>query len=88
MMTKRAAKLKAEIERWGQKSYAELVVIDYPHVYSVGKAGEPDWYEVEAVLLEKNDHYVHVSVAVSDGGLSNFVPKSSSVIAYRDAKSG
>jgi hypothetical protein len=85
-MTKLAARLRAEIDRWGHKSYAELLAIEYPHVYSAGKRDEADWYEVEVVLLEKNEQYVHVAVAVSDGGLSSFLPKSSSVIAYREAK--
>lgn len=84
-MAKLAAKLRAEMERWGQKSYAELLAIEYPHAYSVGKTGEPGCYEVEAVLLEKNDEYVHVAIAVSHGGLSAFFPKASSVIAYRNA---
>jgi hypothetical protein len=43
-MTKLAAKLRAEMERWGQKSYAELLAIEYPHAYSVGKTGEPGCY--------------------------------------------
>ncbi len=83
-MTKLAAKLREEMEQWGQRSYAELVAIEYPHTYSVGKPGEPDWYEVEADLLEKNEQYVQVSIAVSDGGMRTFFPKSFSVIAYRN----
>ena len=84
MMTKLAEQLKVEMEEWGQKSYAQLVAIEYPHVYSVEKRGAPDVYKVEATLLEDNDEYIHVSVAVSRGGLSAFFPKASSVIVYRN----
>jgi hypothetical protein len=76
------AKVKEEAEQWGRKTYPELASIKYPHTYCVGKEGTPDAYQVEVVLLEKNDRYIHVAIAVSNGGLSSFFPKSESVIVY------
>jgi hypothetical protein len=79
-------RLKKEEEIWNNKSYQELVSLTYPVVYEREKRGEPGWYEVEITLLEKNDQYVHIGVAVSSGGLSSFLPKSTSVIVYATKK--
>jgi hypothetical protein len=81
-----AEHLRAELTIWDKKSYSELLAIEYPHTYERGAHGEPDWYQVEAVLLERNDDYIHVSIAVDDGGLSTFFPKSYGVIAYADGR--
>jgi len=78
-----ADKLKNEIAIWEKKSYAEFLAIEYPYVYERGEEGDPDWCNVELVILEKNDEYVHVGIAVSDkSSWSSFFPKSTSVIAY------
>lgn len=75
-------KMKEEAEQWGRKAYRELAALNYPYIYNVGEKGSPDYYQVEVVLLEKNERYIQVSVAVSNGGLSSFFPKSESVVVY------
>lgn len=79
--------LDRELKVWEAKTYAELLAITYPHVYERGIYGESDWYGVELILLERNDKYAHISVAVSNGGLSSFFPKSTSFLAYADKDS-
>ena len=76
--------LESELKIWRRKTYLELLAIEYPYVYERGTPGEADSYEVELVLLERNDQHVHVSVAVSNRGLSAFFPKSGSFLAYAD----
>ena len=74
--------LDSELRIWKAKTYSELLAIKYPYTYERGITGEADSYEVEVDLLERNDQYVHLSVAVSNGGLSAFFPKSGSFLAY------
>jgi hypothetical protein len=62
-----------------------LLAIEYPHTYEKEIPGESDGYQVEVDLLERNDKYVHVLVAVSNGGLSSFFPKSADFLAYADS---
>ena len=76
--------LESELKIWRRKTYPELLAIEYPFAYEKGASGESDSYQVEVDLLECNDRYVHVSVAVSNGGLSDFFPKSGSFLAYAD----
>jgi hypothetical protein len=68
--------LESELRIWKTKSYPELLAVEFPYAYERGMPGESDCYQVELILLERNDQYVHVSVAVSNGGLSSFFPKS------------
>jgi len=86
-MASLSEQLDRELKVWETKTYPELLAIDYPHTYERGIPGEADSYQVEVVLLERNDKYVHVSVGVSNGGLSSFFPKSASVLAYADKDS-
>jgi hypothetical protein len=79
--------LDKEVKVWEAKTYTELLAIEYPRAYERGIAGETDCYQVEVDLLERNDKYVHVSVAVSNGGLSSFFPKSRDFLAYADDNS-
>jgi hypothetical protein len=81
-MSSLTEQLEKELSNWKTKTYPELLAIEYPHTYERGRAGEPDAYEVEVDLLERNDKYVHISVAVSDGGISSFFPKSDSFLVY------
>ena len=86
-MASLSEQLEIELRIWNAKSYQELLAIEYPYTYERGTTGEADWYEVELDLLERNDQYVHVSVAIDNGGLSAFFPKSCGVIAYADNRS-
>jgi len=83
-MASLSEQLDNELGVWEKKTYTELLAIEYPHAYERGIPGEADCYQVEVVLLERNDKYVHVSVAVSNGGLSSFFPKSGGVLAHAD----
>ena len=76
------SKLDDELKQWATKSYKELASMEYPHTYSRGVDGDPDWYEVEVDLLERNAEYIQLGVSVSAKGISSFLPKSSSIIVY------
>ncbi|HEX4005581.1 MAG TPA: hypothetical protein VHX60_05375 [Acidobacteriaceae bacterium] len=72
--------LDMEVRRWSSMScdevLAELRVRD---VYDLTEGSKR--YQVEAVLLENTTEYVHVSIAVDDGGLpDSFHPASQGVI--------
>ena len=76
--------LNEELQVWEAKTYSELLAIEFPHTYEKGIPGASDSYEVEVDLLERNDKYMHISVAVSNGGLSSFLPKSADFLTYAD----
>jgi hypothetical protein len=75
-------KLDNELNQWKKKAYGELVSMSYPHTYRRGVEGDPDSYEVEVDLLERNAEYVQLGIAVSRKGISSFLPKSSSIVVY------
>jgi hypothetical protein len=52
-MTTLDAKLRTEMKRWGQKSYAELAQLKYPQVYEVGTTGKPDWCKIEVCNMNQ-----------------------------------
>jgi hypothetical protein len=62
------AVLDAEIERWSDKSYEELLsVLSEVQVYEVEFDSRP--HQVEVELLENRPDYLHVSISVDDGAL-------------------
>ncbi len=73
-------RLRAEVVRWEQKSFRELEALRYPVTYDTGVPNEPSFYQTEVVFLEKTPEYIHLAVAVSDGGVSAFVPVTGDVI--------
>ncbi len=73
-------RLRVEVERWEQKSFQELEVLRYPVTYDTGVPKEPSFYQTEVTFLEKTREYIHLAVAVSDGGVSTFVPVTGDVI--------
>ena len=66
--------LNSEVKRWSAKSVDELIAeLPDVEVYAVVLDGKE--YQVEVDLLENNDKYVHVMVAVDDGTIpSSFRP--------------
>jgi len=78
-------KLVEQAERWGAHPYGELRIRAYPVIERFGTPGTSDFFQVEVTLLEHTDAYVHVSVAVDDGGLTAFVPVSTSVVVHARA---
>jgi hypothetical protein len=74
-----------EMEKYKNKSYEELIGLVEPIVYSQGSGN--NFYQVEVQILEKNDEYVHVSVAVDDGGLLRSIsPLSKSFIVHKSGR--
>ncbi len=74
-------RLRAEVARWARKGYGELAALTYPIVYDTGVATDASHYQTEVTLLERTADSIHVDVAVSDGGLSVFVPVNEGVVA-------
>jgi len=64
-----------------RRPYDYWVAGDYPVVFERSFQGEN--VQVEIVLLESNPEYVHISVAVDDGGLWAWFPPSFSAIIRR-----
>lgn len=73
-------RLRAEVREWAQKNFQELAALTYPVTYDTGVPNEPSFYQTEVSLLEKTPEYVHRAVAVSDAGLSAFVPVTDDVM--------
>jgi hypothetical protein len=68
--------LGRESADWNQKGYAELAGLSYPISYERRTEGDPNSYQVEVDLLEKNEQYVQIIISVDDGGISAFCPPS------------
>jgi len=60
--------LRIEVDHWATMRYPELRRFRYPIIARRGTAGKEGFYQVEVVLLEDTTDYLHVSVAVDDGG--------------------
>jgi hypothetical protein len=75
-------RLRAEVARWEQKSFVELSAQPFPLTYDVGSPGTPSFYQVEVTMLEGNAEFIHLAVAVSDVGLSAFVPVTGDAIVH------
>lgn len=67
--TKMRSLLRAEVAQWASRTYRELRQLSYPVTEAHGVPGAEHFYETEVVLLEANPEYVHLSVAVDDGGV-------------------
>lgn len=68
--------LRRKLERWSAKPFATLIAkLTDVAAYQVDG---PEPYQVEVQLLEQTPGYVHISIAVDDGGLSTFMPHSAS----------
>ena len=60
--------LKAELERWSSMSSGQLITeLKELQAYQVEDGNQ--MYQLEVLLLENTDAYVHVMVAVDDGSL-------------------
>ena len=75
--------LEKESADWNRKGYAELAGLTYPIAYERSSTEhDPNSYQVEVDLLEKNDQYVQIIVSVDDGGISAFCPPSRVLVAH------
>ena len=60
--------LDSEVRRWSAMSYGQLVSeLHEAQVYEL--EFESKQYQVEVELLENTEEYLHIMVAVDDGGL-------------------
>src|SRR5260370_22384430 len=77
--------LAREVDRWSTKPYETLKTeLRDVVAYSVGEGSES--YQVEVQLVESLSEYVHVSLAVDDGGWRAFLPLSASFLTYPDGR--
>ncbi len=76
--------LKLVIDEYSIKPFAELGEMVFPQIrtYTV----EQKAYQVEIDKLESTNEYIHISVGVSAGGISNYLPFSHSFLVYKDGK--
>jgi hypothetical protein len=76
--------LAQEVERWSNMPWEKLLrALQDTHDYQV-EVGAIH-YQVEVQLLENTEHYIHVSVAIDDGGLlSPMFPLSDSFVKKKD----
>jgi hypothetical protein len=77
--------LDREVGRWASKSYAELASLEGPVPYDNEGAGE-SFYQTEVTILERTAEYVHVSVAVDDGGWRAIMPLGTDFLVYKDGR--
>jgi len=68
--------LDAEVRKWSAKPCAELIAtLSHTQSYEIEFEGKK--YQVEIVLLESTNRYVHLSVGVDDGSIpASFRPLS------------
>lgn len=76
--------LRREVEMWSAKAFGTLVA-ELAEIAAYQVEG-PEPYQVEVQLLEENEEYVHVSIAVDDGGLNALAPPCASFLVYRDGR--
>ena len=77
--------LNREIDKYSKLSYGELLALDDNISYYSEYAGGE--YQIEINILEKENDYVHISVAVDDGSLSrSFAPLCSSFLVYKNGR--
>jgi hypothetical protein len=75
--------LQAELKRWSSMSCDEVLGELRTHdVYEL--VADSKRYQVEVVLLEDKPEYLHVSIAIDDGGLPGSIhPESESFICRK-----
>lgn len=80
-----SAHLRSEADQWAKKPF-EALVEELRDVVAYEVGASADWYQCEVQILEHTDSYVHVGVAVDDGGWRAIVPLSMSFLVYRDGR--
>ncbi len=76
--------VKKIIDEYSQKSYSELSAQQYPIIYEYVE--DEQRFNVEIQCLEATNEYVHISIAVSSGGVSSYLPATGSVIVYKNGR--
>lgn len=83
--TRLQAHLRRETDEWAAKSF-ETLRAELRDVVAYERGGGDDAYQVEVQLLEDEEEYLHVGLAVDDGGWRAFAPFCSSFLVYRDGR--
>jgi hypothetical protein len=78
--------LMQETLAWAARSPTDIVAdLAKPAIYRRG-AGDT-WHEIEVMLLESTDDYIHVKTSIHDGSLVwALKPITSSFLIYRDGR--
>jgi hypothetical protein len=78
-------RLNQEVETWCRKDYTTLRN-ELGKVVTYARGEGPSWYEVEVQLLEDKSEYVHIGIAVDDGGRTVYKPICHSFLVYSDGR--
>jgi hypothetical protein len=78
--------LSQETLGWAERPPAEIVSeLATPQTYRRGKGDT--WHEIEVMLLEATDDYIHVKASIHDGSpVWALKPMTSSFLIYRDGR--
>lgn len=78
--------LTQETLAWAERSPADIVAdLAKPQTYRRGTGAA--WHELEVVLIEATDDYIHVRTSINDGSLAwSLKPMTSSFLIYRDGR--
>lgn len=79
--------LRREVAAWSAKPYDALVA-ELPEVAAYEAKLDGEDYQVEVQLIEHTPGYLHVMVAVDDGGWRAWKPLTGSFLVYRTAGTG
>ena len=75
--------LDAEVQRWTAMAYDQLIS-ELRHLQAYEVQLDSRKYQVEVVILENTDKYVHVMVAVDDGSLpASIIPLTNTFICQK-----
>jgi hypothetical protein len=75
--------LDVEVERWSTKSAEEIIAELSREEQNYTIKADSTEYQLEVMLLENTDTYVHVSIAVDDGRLPYSIHPLSTTIIMR-----
>lgn len=75
---------KKVVDEYASKSYSELAGLDYPINYAYKE--DDKLIQIEIDILEREKEYVHLSISVSGGGITDYIPVTRSYIAHSDGR--
>jgi hypothetical protein len=78
--------LSQETLAWAEKEPADIVA-ELAQPRTIQRGSGDTWHELQVVLLEATDDYVHVRTSIHDGSLVlSLQPIASSFLVYRDGR--
>jgi hypothetical protein len=78
-------RLEQEVEIWCRKDYPTLRK-ELEKIVTYERGEGASWYEVEVQLLENKSEYLHIGIAVDDGGRRVYKPLCHSFLIYKDGR--